>query len=805
MTSSPGSTLSFQRPLGRLHGGLRDALVLALVASLTTWVALLSWKGFAVAWGGFMGPLLTIALVVALSGALLRWLRVPGPLVVLAQVVIVGATVSLYVCGSPIPVGEAWLRLELAFQDASDSAQQYRAPVPRNVPAIDPLLIAGGAACMLLVDIVAGTLRRVPLAGLPLLTIYSIPVSLLGAGVSWIVFTLTTLGFLLLLYLQESRQIARWGRPLGGDGPADPSGFGVSNGALRSSATAIGAAATALAIVVPVFIPTFGLDVFSGGFGQGSGSQIKIQNPTADLMRDLTQGEDYEMLRVVTDDPDPQYLRVAVLNRYSDNEWSSGNRTAGADQDASGTLPDPIGLDTTVPTLEYSYDVSVSDDFVSTWLPTQFPISEIEAAGDWRYDLSTMDFMAFDDDLETPGMSYTMTAIRPTLDAVDMARSTVASNLMNTQVVELPGDLPSRIRTTALTAAGDAPTRFQQAVAIQNWLRQGDYTKDRPAGNGSDTLDDFLDPSLDGTYLTGYCEQFAAAMAVMARTLNIPSRVAIGFLEPQDMGRDTYVYSSHDLHAWPELYFPGSGWVRFEPTPPARAGTTPAYTQHDFPAPEPDNTNTVLPSEDISNRPSPGEPGQENRRDDSAEDAGASIPWRAIGIGVAALVIMVGLALLPRALRRRRRAGRLAEGPEPVWIELRDTVVDLGLTWPRGRSPRETGSHLVHYFGRPVGTDPATRPRHGADVAPEAESALERIVGTIELQRYARPGSEQAAILKADAETVIAALEGGVTPRARRRAEWLPRSLFVSRRRPTRAGGGDSDEMTYTGVVDHVG
>ncbi len=259
VSTSSGSTLSFQRPLGRLRGGLRDALVLALVGSFTTWVALLSWKGFAVAWGSFMGPLVTIALVVALSGALLRWLRVPGPLVVLVQLVVVGAVVSLYICGSPIPIGEAWLRMELAFQDASATAQQYAAPVPRGVPPIDPLLIAGGAACMLLVDIMAGTLRRVPLAGLPLLTIYSIPVSLLGGGVSWIVFTFTTIGFLLMLYLQESRQIARWGRPLGQEAGGDPSGFGVSNGALRSSAGAIGAAATALAIVVPIFIPTFGI------------------------------------------------------------------------------------------------------------------------------------------------------------------------------------------------------------------------------------------------------------------------------------------------------------------------------------------------------------------------------------------------------------------------------------------------------------------------------------------------------------------------------------------------------------------
>src|SRR5215210_7982193 len=250
MTSS---SFSYRRPIGRLRGGLRDALVLSGVAALTTWVALLSWKGFAVNWGGFMGPLVVVAIVVAASGALLRWLRVPGPLVVLAQIVIVGVLVCLQLTGAPLPLGENWTQLNLLFTDASNTAQSYRAPVPRGVPPIDPLLISGGAACMLLVDIAVGTLRRVPLPGLPLLTVYSVPVSLLGGGVSWIIFTLTTIGFLVMLYLQESRQIARWGRPLGQDVGGDPSGFGVSNGALRSSAGAIGGVATALAIVVPLF------------------------------------------------------------------------------------------------------------------------------------------------------------------------------------------------------------------------------------------------------------------------------------------------------------------------------------------------------------------------------------------------------------------------------------------------------------------------------------------------------------------------------------------------------------------------
>jgi transglutaminase-like putative cysteine protease len=804
MTSS---TYSYRRP-NRMRGGLRDALVLSGVAAATTWFALLSWKGFALNWGGFMGPLVVVAIVVAASGGLLRWLRVPGPLVVLAQVAIVGVVVCLQLTGAPLPLGDSWTQLHQVFSDASASAQAYRAPVPRGVPPIDPLLISGGAACLLLVDIAVGTLRRVPLAGLPLLTIYSVPVSLLGGGVSLIVFTVTTIGFLLMLYLQESRQISRWGRPLGQDVSSDPSGFGVSNGALRSSAGAIGGVATALAIVVPLFVPTFGLHLFSNGFGPGGGDQVKIVNPMTDLKRDLDRGRDVDMITVVTTDPDPSYLRIAVLNRFSDNEWTSGNRKAPTDQRAFGEMPAIVGLADDVPRTKYDYDVTIDQSFESTWLPTQAPISRIDASGDWRYDTSTMDFMSFDQEhTNAQGEHYTMTAVKPKYDPDELNSATSSTSLAGTEFTDLPDGLPDIVTQEALAQTADYRTKYEKAVALQNWFRDNfKYSLATSAGNGADALEAFLTEGNGGR--VGYCEQFASAMAVMARTLNIPARVAVGFLEPEQTGKNTYVYSAWDMHAWPELYFPGAGWVRFEPTPPARPGGTavPEYTKIDLTQ----NPDDILPSSaattnDIENR-QPIDPKEKNPQDQasSSDSSGFNVPWRALVIGLAVLAVLVALLLVPRLVRRRRRESRLVEGPEPIWIELRDTVVDLGLTWPMGRSPRETGSYLVHYFGRPPGEDTATRPRHGVDVSPEAETALDRIVGTIEHARYAPPGREQSAILKADAETVILALVGGVPVRARRRAEWFPRSLVAARRRPTSAST-PTDDTRYGGVIDHVG
>lgn len=795
--------------MSRARGSLAATFSLAATAAATTWVAMLSWRGFTQESAQFLGPLLVLGTVVAGSGALARWWRVPGPFVVALQIVASGMVLSLILCGSPLPVGSAWQDFLTAFSEAVDSANKYAAPVPRRVPGVQPLLIAGGWVCLLLVDALACTLRRVPLAGLPLLTIYSVPVSLLGGGLSWWIFALTSAGFMAMLFLHENEQVSRWGRPLGEDPAADTSGFGVRTGAVRATAGTIGGVATALAVFVPLLIPTLNVHLFNIGQGPGGDSEITIENPMTDLRRDLVRGEDFPVIRVQTDDPNPEYLRISVLTRFSDNEWSSGDRDVPTNNLADGATPALVGVDESVPRRAFGYAVSVDPSFKSTWLPTQSPISQISASGDWRYDTSTMDFIASTDNLTTAGLDYSMTGVKLDLSAVNMANAPSSTTLVSNDYTAVPEGMPALVRDFANEVTREAPTRFEKAVALQNWFREvGGFTYDLTAatGNGTDELVAFLTDGNGGR--TGYCEQFASAMAVMARLLDIPARVAVGFLQPEAVGPNTWEYSSHDLHAWPELFFAGAGWVRFEPTPPGRASGVPDYTTQDVPvvnpttgpggSPRPDEG---LPSRGGSDSSSP----RAAAADSHQGNANSGFPWGLAFGALGGAAVLMALALVPRIIRRARRERGRNGGPEDAWAELRATVLDLRLAWPEGRSPRETQGVLIEQFGTPVDEYTPERPAQGAHLAPDAVFALNRIVRALELLRYSRGQFGGVGSLRAEVATCVAALQGGATRRARRFAEWLPRSVLTRATGTPRKAAPVVVETRYGGVVDHVG
>ena len=446
------------------------------------------------------------------------------------------------------------------------------------------------------------------------------------------------------------------------------------------------------------------------------------------MRRDLRRGEDIPLLQVVTDDPRPDHLRISVLNRFSENEFSSGDRDVPAANRPDGVLPPLQGVSPEVAASARSYDyaITIGSDFESRWLPTQAPISAIDAAGDWRFDASTMDFLATPDDLDTAGARYAMTAVEYDFRPDDLRVSPLPEDRLSDEVTALPDSLPTLVSQIARGVTAGQPTPYDKAVALQQWFREDggfvyDLTDAPTAAVGTDELEAFL---RQGSGRVGYCEQFATAMAVMARVLDIPSRVAVGFLTPDRTAPDTYVYSAYDLHAWPELYFPGAGWVLFDPTPSARVpdADLPAYTTRGsdvvIPSIDPEDEATRQPS----GRPSIQDPARPTTAPDDLGAAaqsgsdGSSFPWWRLLAVVLVLGLLLALAVVPRTVRTRQRARRLAGGPESAWEELRATTVDLRQGWPESRSPRETQAVLVSRFGR--AGDQRERPVRGARPGP---------------------------------------------------------------------------------------
>jgi transglutaminase-like putative cysteine protease len=183
------------------------------------------------------------------------------------------------------------------------------------------------------------------------------------------------------------------------------------------------------------------------------------------------------------------------------------------------------------------------------------------------------------------------------------AVSSLESTATSDELRQLPMDYPAEIqqrylalpdtvtqRTVDLAhSIGDSQgTAYDKAIALQNYLRGAIvYTEDikyPPADQ--DVVDYVLFDSKQG-----YCEYYASAFVVMARELGLPTRMAVGFFPgDKDDNAGGFLYRERNAHAWPEVYFPGKGWIRFEPTANRQP---PNYDPAPAPAPVDPNASPV--------------------------------------------------------------------------------------------------------------------------------------------------------------------------------------------------------------------
>ncbi|MEV6983164.1 DUF3488 and transglutaminase-like domain-containing protein [Sphaerisporangium sp. NPDC051017] len=714
-----------------------------------------------------------------------------------------------------VPTTDSLVTLAALAGEGFADIQRYAAPVPSN-PGIT-LLTAGGVGLIaVLVDLLAVRLRRAALAGLPLLALFTVPAAVMTDPLGWPAFILGAFGYVGLLAADGRERLSTWGRAVlvrrtRGVGAAGVSAPGRST-PISLSGKRIGVAAIALAVGLPALVPTlapnplFGFGVGSGN--GGGGNTITIPDPIASLRGQLTRNGNDTVLTYTNSDNVPRYLRMYSLDTFDGDRWTM-SQPKGRPQNsvADGPLPPPPGLSSDVPVKEVTTRLRVSDAVENlSFLPLPYPANTVRVDGDWRADETTL--MVFSTHDTAGGQAYEVGQREPAPTPELLGRvppNAVAE--VGERYLALPPDLPPQVRFMGLRLVSDTDTPYEAAVKLQNWFTSsGQFTYSlQTQGNGSQALLDFL------TNKTGYCEQFAAAMAVMARTLGIPARVAIGYTGGTFLD-GAWRVRTHDLHAWPELYFHGVGWLRFEPTPSGGLGQATAQvpdysrppveapgTQGPSAGPTPDPTST-----DASD---PLNPSRRGLRDPDANilDTPAVVDT---GLPVAAktgsgLLILLLIVLIPAGWRlvARHRRGRLWAGaPLPVgaplpagappvadaragqsetvrlgravrgtWRELIDTLHDLGLGHELSETPRALARRLVE--------------RHELDA--EAAAAVTRIASAEERLRYARTPGEIPS-LRGDLRVVRRALRA-VVPRGRRlRATLLPASTLLRLRR---AGG----------------
>ncbi|HEU0166950.1 MAG TPA: transglutaminaseTgpA domain-containing protein [Chloroflexota bacterium] len=210
-----------------------------------------------------------------------------------------------------------------------------------------------------------------------------------------------------------------------------------------------------------------------------------------------------------------------------------------------------------------------------------------------------------------PNETYTSTSLESHAAAETLAAANgpIPDDVRST-FLELPPDLPVRVKQLALQKTAGKATAFDKATALEAFIRQN-YPYDTqipPPPADRDGVDWFLFEER-----RGYCDYDASAMAVMLRTLGIPSRVAAGYSPGQlDSGDDTYHVTEQDTHTWVQAYFPGYGWIDFEPSPSDPALTRPQQdsaalgSAAEQPLPDEAAQQNPDPSPDAGNDPTPG-------------------------------------------------------------------------------------------------------------------------------------------------------------------------------------------------------
>lgn len=258
------------------------------------------------------------------------------------------------------------------------------------------------------------------------------------------------------------------------------------------------------------------------------------------------------------------YWRVRTYDQYLDGTWTSTPEETAtlASRDGDWFAPAPSGRQ------DVTFTITPAQQVLHTlYVPAQ-PVwvnrsvdASLTSTSSGIVDISMVNAQA--DVFQ--GESYRARGSIAIPSAADLRLArTEYPEWVRTRFLQLPGTVTARTLDLAKAIASGATAPYDQTMAVTSWLRRNirySLTTEAPP-TGVEPVDWFL-----FDYGVGFCNWYASAEVIMLRSLGIPARLAVGYAQGEyDQGQRLFRVRGRDSHAWPEVYFPGYGWVEFEPT-----------------------------------------------------------------------------------------------------------------------------------------------------------------------------------------------------------------------------------------------
>lgn len=600
----------------------------------------------------------------------------------------------------PQPTTETLDRLQALVGSGVQAIVDGAIPVA-TTRGLDLLVVAGAVAAYLLADLVVLGLGRAGLGGVVIAALW-MPVVFLERRPSLWLLAIGGVCFLLLLALTHRRQLHR------------------SAGEEATAVTVVAAGITGLALVLAAgaaALPFYDSVRIPSSWGGQNLSDSPLQVSTdLDMRADLAQRSDRPLLRYTTDGPALGPLRMYTMSLFDGQEWKRGSNPSGLRSatgrlwprnEAEGTTGEPMEVRVAV--------IGLSQDH----LPIPTDPRTVDADGSWRYDDRRDEVVGAN--TNTRGLNYVL-QVEPRRLTADVLRQDQAGRPPGlAQYLQVPAsDFEDEIRALAQEVTAEATDDYGRALAIQMYFRDLQlFTYDTrvPPPQTGDAVWDFLNER------SGYCVQYATAMTIMARSIGLPARMAVGFLpgrRDQNLTR-TWEVTARLAHTWPEIYFEGAGWVRFEPTPARQSGPPPTYADPFL------GVGAPIPDEFQTGAGQTAAPGQQQGSGGGSAPgyvtiAGAEVPIPLV-IGISAALATGGGAGFGLWLRRRRWAAQ-PHGPDEWWTRLRLLMEIHGVGWSDATTPRQAAAVVREHYPRDAETT-------------EARAALDALVAAVENERYA--------------------------------------------------------------------